>query len=1197
MYLKRLEVQGFKSFANKVEINFESGITGIVGPNGSGKSNIADSIRWVLGEQSAKTLRGSKMEDIIFSGTADRKPLGMAEVSITLDNSCKTLPIEYNEVTITRRVYRSGESEYYLNKSLCRLRDIRELLMDTGIGKDGYSIIGQGKIDEILSSRPEDRRQIFEEAAGIVKYRSRKDEAERKLSSTKENLLRVLDILYELKGQLVPLEKQSAKAKQFKILKEQLLKLEVNLFIREIDKLDNELKLIFQQINVIQKSIEEQEDEKKLYTDQIEELKKLINKNSMEASNKQDDYYKVQKYIEKIEGQINLEKERYNNFGLSMATIRREITKAASSQDNIKIKLEETLENLEDVCVEVGKVKAILRDKEIQYKKLFTLNSGTEKDINDCKSSIIDGLNEIANKKSESKSLKTLLDTMDRRMEEIQLEYGRYREEISQKEKYFNSLKNDLNKLENLNENTRSIIMDKTGKKEVLVNDYNELAKEIYTLQNIVRNKEARKNIVEGLEREREGFNWSVKNILNASSKDINLGEGVHGAVADLIKVPKGYETSIEIALGPALQYIVGENEEVGQKLIKYLKRHKLGRITVLPLTTIEPRYITNQELKIIHNFKDARLALDIIEFHEKFKNIFSNLLSRVLIVPDLNKGIQIAKLLKHRFKIVTIDGDLINIGGSLTGGSIPNKSTSILGRRRELDDLAKEIAKIEGQLKTKTSLHNGLGEEIKAVEKGIEKLNGRLQEGKVEGATLNSKIDQCSKEIEGLRNHHSHAENEMKQIKATRQETLVRYENLETEIKGLELEIAGKKDFIADKEEQLVASRQELDNISSMLTQHKVQLATIKEQKKTLLQNIDDLQETIKNNEKILKQKKIELDQNDKAGVTSREEVKRLEDERNILLSNLKTYEEDLQQHKNHSQLYENKQLEAEKLLKNAETILKELENSNYKLDIKRTKLEMQQQNFYTKLWEEYRLTYNEALQVKVETLNLANVNREVRLLKNKIKDLGSINLESINEYEKVKERYDFLREQEADLSQAKQSLIKIIKDMEETMENQFIEQFEIIRENFNDVFIKLFNGGKADLVLENKEDVLQSGIDIVAQPPGKKLQTISLLSGGEKALTAISLLFGILLAKPSPFCILDEIEAALDESNVYRYANFLEDLSKNTQFIVVTHRRGTMESANVLYGVTMQDEGISTLVSVKLTDKKEVSNIFDSA
>jgi len=963
----------------------------------------------------------------------------------------------------------------------------------------------------------------------------------------------------------------------------------VNLFIKEIDKIDDELKHIYEQINVLKKSIEEQQGQKQFYTSNLEDLEKVISQYDMEISNKQDEYYNVQKMIEKIEGQINLKKEKSNNNDSNIERIKLEIKEIQDTQADVSKKLEEKLKDFKDVCIDLDDIKERLNDQNKEYNNLYNINSQKEKDLEDCKTFIIDTINEISDRKSESKSLKTLLDTMEERMEQVSLEYSGHKERIVEKTKELSFLNNSLQELEKDNKSIGNDVIEKSNKRNSLIKKLNEVSSEVNELQNKGRNKETRKNIIEDMEKEHEGFNKSVKNILVACDKNKELGKGVFGAVADLIQVPKGYEVSIETALGPALQYIVSEDEKDGKRLIEYLKKYNLGRITVLPLATVQERSITNDELNIIRNFKDAEIAFDVITFDGEFKNIFSSLLSRVLIVPNLDRGIEIAKLLKHKFKIVTLDGDVLNIGGSLTGGSTSSKSNSILGRKRELEDLIIEIDIIKDKLNIKTEEYTKLDKEINIIADEIDLLNTNLQENRIKLATLYSNIEQCTKEKSQLENLYKHAENEIGQIENTKKETTSRYIALEGEIKNLELEIESTKTKANENQQELVEKKQQLDSINSTLTEYKVQLATVEEQKKAFLQDIERLQQSIKNNEIALENKEDQLKENNKINVLCEDEISSLASELNKLSLKLKTYEDELKEHRSNKETYQVKEVEVKRLLKQVESVLLELQESIHKLDVKRTRLEMQQQSFYTKLWDEYELTYNEALDIKEEISDISNTSKEIKILKDQIKGLGTVNIDSIDEYEKVKERYDFLKEQQEDLNQAQQSLVKVISDMEQTMQKQFIDQFKIIKENFNNVFVKLFGGGKADLILENEEDVLECGIDIIAQPPGKKLQTLSLLSGGERALTAISLLFAILLVKPSPFCILDEIEAALDDANVYRYAQFLEELSEDTQFIVVTHRKGTMESADALYGVTMQDSGISSLVSVKLSDNKK--------
>ncbi|MCC5912002.1 MAG: chromosome segregation protein SMC [Clostridiaceae bacterium] len=1194
MRLKKLEVKGFKSFANKIEMNFEDGITAVVGPNGSGKSNISDGIKWVLGEQSVKSLRGSKMEDVIFSGTNNRKSMGMAEVSLTLDNSSQTLPVDYQEVTITRRVYRSGESEYYLNKSSCRLKDVREMLMDTGIGKDGYSIIGQGKIDEILSSKSEDRRQLFEEAAGIVKYKHRKLEGEKKLKATKENLLRVTDILQELENQLEPLRKQSIKAQKYKEIKNNLLKLEVNLFIKEIDKIDGELKLIQQQMEMLKKSLDTQSKDKQAHTVKLEEVYKKLEVCQEKISTYQNEFYDTQNYIGKKEGQINLCKEKIINSSENMKRLQRETEIIRTEDAEISNQLEEKLKHLKSIDVDLNKLEQNLEEKLSREKDLNHLRNSQLESLEKSKSYIIDTLNDISEKKSEGNSFKTLIDTMDQRMEQVKKDIVAHSDKEKNSTAKRDALESDLNVLQkdleqNIKQENEAVKQKNTLSEKVKI-----LTGAIQSTSSKLDHKKSKKHILEEMEKGYEGYNKSVKNILSACEKDKKLGAGIYGVVADLLKVPKGYEIAIETSLGYAIQNIVSESEEDAKRLISYLKKYNLGRVTILPLTSIQSRHISKEEDTIIQKYKDVKIAIDIIDFEDRFKNIFSSLLSRVLIVPNLDLGVKVAKELQYRFKIVTTDGDVMNIGGSLTGGSSTFKGNSLLTRKRELEELTKEIKILDqeimdkqGSLKTmETSLVNILSE--------IESLNRKKQAYQIEEATLKSKIQQTIEEITQINSATKQSNREIKELVEAKDTTSTKYNKILHEIKELDESIKNTKSSIEDYQKHLLEEKEKIDDINAAITKDKIELASIKEQKKMLLKEVEDLQATIKNNERKCNDKNYEMNivkaEYERLQLESHEnknELKKLEQHLNKL-------HEDLERLKNDKASFVAVENETKDTLKGIEGVINELSEGIHKLDVKATRLEMQQQSFYNKLWDDYELTYTTAKEIRQDVDESINIAKEIKIFKDQLKTIGNVNLQSIEEYQSIKERYEFLKQQKEDLEKAEASLIKVIKDMEATMGKQFIQEFNKIKKHFNEVFAKLFGGGKAQLVLEDEEDLLNCGIEIIAQPPGKKLQNLSLLSGGERALTAIALLFGILLVKPSPFCILDEIEAALDDANISRFAVFLRELSQQTQFIVVTHRRGTMESADALYGVTMEEEGVSKIVSVKFTDElhKEIAS-----
>ncbi len=1191
MFLKRLEIQGFKSFADKIEMQYQKGITSVVGPNGSGKSNISDSIRWVLGEQSPKTLRGSKMEDIIFAGTTARKPVGMAEVSITFDNTSQMMPLDYGEVTITRRVYRSGESEYYLNKSSCRLKDIRELLMDTGIGKEGYSIIGQGKIDEILSNKPEDRRQIFEEAAGIVKYRTRKEEAEKKLTSTKDNLSRVLDILHELENQLEPLRRQSTKAQRYKELKAKLLRLEVNLFIREIDKIEEELKLILLQLEELKEALEEEQSKKQQHTGKLQLIRETLKACDDEFSIIQNNYYQTENAIKEKEGQNSLSHEKIAHNNENIDRLKQEIVRLEAYELQLSQQQQEKQLQLETIHIQLEAVEQQLKEKLVSYDAMAGGNLDKERDMEASKGQIIETLNEISDKKSELNSLRTLLKTMEERIQQLKRDADALEENkrINQA-----SIENLSEQQAELSADIKTIQQHEVSKnmeiKEMDV-QLTKLIKELEQYKAQLNHKVSRRNVLEEMEKEHDGFNKSVKNILSACQRNTELGKGIHGVVADLLRVPKGYELAIETALGSAIQNIVSEDENDAKRLIQHMKKHNLGRITILPISSMQSRGISHEEQQVLKRFNEVEVALQVIEADAKYKNVFSNLLGRVLIVPNLEIGIEVARGLQYRMKIVTVDGDIINIGGSLTGGSQFNAgsgSSGILGRRRELEDLISTISNMDKEFSSMSEGHRRLLADKDKGQSEIEGLKQQQQDYRIQEITLKNSLQQAQQEQQQLESRLRQGAAELKQLSDINHETSEKIAAYEAEIQLLENKNADTQKIIAEMQGDLNIEKQRLDSLNREMTQDKVRLASVMEQKKSLQQEINQIKEGTRANQADLAAKRNEVKEVSgkyielkEALLETQQELNKLAEEAGRLELKLKA----LKDRKSQLQAEESEELKASEALDKG---INHLQEAMHKLDLKRTRSEIQQQNFYNKLWEDYELSYNGALEMKEEVEDIPQANRDIKKYKDEIKGLGNINLEAIEEYEKVRERYEFLKQQQQELNEAQESLADVIKEMEKTMQKQFLAQFQIIKENFNQVFVKLFGGGKADLILEESEDILKCGIDIIAQPPGKKLQNLSLLSGGERALTAISLLFAILLVKPSPFCILDEIEAALDDANVHRFAQFLKELSETTQFIVVTHRKGTMEIADVLYGVTMEEQGVSKLVSVKLTDNK---------
>ncbi|MCD5410063.1 MAG: chromosome segregation protein SMC [Clostridiales bacterium] len=1192
MYLKQIEIQGFKSFAERIEMQFENGITAVVGPNGSGKSNISDSIRWVLGEQSPKLLRGSKMEDVIFVGTTTRKPVGMAEVSLTLDNSSGMLPLDYGEVTITRRVYRSGESEYYLNKSSCRLKDIRELLMDTGIGKEGYSIIGQGKIDEILNSKSEDRIQIFEEAAGIIKYKVRKEVAEKKLNKTKDNLLRVQDIIRELDSQLEPLKRQSLKASKYIELKEELKEIEVSFYANEISAINKKLTDKQEQIDELNKTIDCLTEEKEQLYVYLEKMKVELKENEELFSKHQNEYYITVNEIDKAKGLINLHKEKIINCEEEKKRLENEIEAIIQNEKTSKSRLDQKLSELELVCNHLDDVEIELQNNEIRYDADIVDNLSKESEMENDKSDILDYMNKIADMKSEINGLKILIKTLDDRAIQVEEESEETRKRLERIKTTSIEHVNDL-------ELTKAEIRELELKLSNYSVEENNFEKESRTKEiNLLKIREkankiiANINVLERMEKEHDGFYKGVKNILEACKRNKNLGQGINGVVADLINVPKGYEIAIETALGAAIQNIVSENEEDAKRIIHHMKKNYLGRITVLPLTTISNRYISNEERDLINKFSEVETAYDVVEFDAKYKNIFSNLLTRVLIVPDLDEGTKVAKALKYKFKIVTMDGDIINIGGSLTGGSNSKAKIGVLSRKRELEDLRIDITNLNLDSKQIESELLLLKDKRQLLNLNIEKLKKRKQEQVLKEATLKNKVEQIDYEKKQFLESYKRTSAEINQLKNAKKETQDKLKIIDQEILVFSEKISAIKNRIHDAKEELDDKKIVVDILRNNITKLKVEKASLIENKKSILAEVDNLQDALRDKEEVIDNKKEEIvilknKKQNFEGIMSD-----VDNEIDLLVRKAETLEKKIEGLKIQKTDIGVEETKTRDLIQGTEKTIFDLQSKEHKFDVSITKLEMQQQTIITKLWEEYQLTYEQMLDLVGDNTKTSKTTKEIKIIKNELRELGNVNIEAIVEYKNVKERHEFLNTQQRDLFLAQDSLNGIIKEMEKIMKKQFKVQFEVIKKNFNEVFIKLFGGGKADLITIEGENHLSCGVDIVVQPPGKKLQNLSLLSGGERALTAIALLFAILLVKPSPFCVLDEIEASLDDVNVSRFASFLKELSKDTQFIVVTHRKGTMEIADVLYGVTMQEQGISKLVSVRLTDANEIAS-----
>ncbi len=1187
MRLKKLEIQGFKSFADKTDIEFKDGITAIVGPNGSGKSNISDAIRWVLGEQSVKNLRGSKMEDIIFAGTSKRKALGYAEVTITFDNKSGSIPIEYSEVAVTRRMFRSGESEYYINKNSCRLKDIRELFMDTGIGKDGYSIIGQGRIDEILSNRPEDRRSIFEEAAGIVKYKSKKEEAERKLDKTEGNIIRIKDLVSELSNQLESLEIQAHKANCFTKLYNRLKDLEINISIRDIKKIELQIQEINEEKLILEEELNKNTAEMQAIEDKFNVLKEEIESFEKKIEVLRDVNSTNSNELDKNRNNLSLIQEKEKFYNKDLERIKDE-----------KDKLDNRLKIIEELNIEIIKEKTITqdeftrlnnnyRDKTLELEKDINLILAKEKEIEVEKNNAIKIYNNTSDKKSELNSIASFNDNIEKRIFQLEKDINEMRKE----EESILKKQAEITKSEDVYKKELANFLDKLKSLKVIEKETNDdldsLIKKVNVNDFDIQSKLSNLKLFKNMEEDYEGYYKGVKSLLIASKKDPNLKEGLIGVVGELIKVENKFERAIDISLGSNVQNMVTETEEDGKKAIEYLKKNKLGRITCLPLSVISGNVI-DISIEDREKFKILGLGFELIEYAKKYEGLFKYLLGRTIIVEDIDNGIQLANKYKHKYKIVTLQGEILNPGGSMTGGSYASNSISIINRKGRIEALEIEIS------------------DLNTVKEVLEDQRSSLS---VKKTNVENKISIIAEKIKDAEYYIINAENLREKHTSDARKTNELIEKAEKEIKSLSLEV---NDFNSKSEElKGLVEKLEEDSIDQ---KEKIRILTlslneekfIREEKVKLVTdmkiNLNSIENILKNLDEKIEKNKIEMkninisfkekDEEIHDNIVKIEEVFNIKStldnnikELNIIVTKAKMELSELISDKD-------KRMDGfyseQERLREINKIITETERKINSQDVKLARISVQYENYHKKLREDYDLSYEEALNYESEIKNIQEALVETRRLKGEIKELGVVNLGSIEECKNLKERLDFILKQQNDLLNAKENLNEVILDMETKMKNQFLVNFRIINENFKEIFKILFDGGQAELVLNEADDILSSGIDINAQPPGKKLQNLSLLSGGEKSLTAVALLFSILKLKPSPFCVLDEIDAALDEANISRYTNYLKLFYQDTQFVLITHRKTTMEIADILYGVAMEHDGISKLISVKLKDNK---------
>ena len=1183
MYLKNIEVQGFKSFAQKINFEFHNGITGIVGPNGSGKSNVGDAVRWVLGEQSAKQLRGGNMQDVIFSGTETRKPLSFASVAITLDNSDHKLPVEFNEVTVTRRLYRSGESEYLINGSACRLKDINEMFYDTGIGKEGYSIIGQGQIDKILSGKPEDRRELFDEAAGIVKYKRRKNTTIKKLEDEQQNLVRVTDILSELTKQLGPLERQSETARIYLAKRDSLRELDVNMFLLENQQTEKDLLVLREKNETASAQLEDTNREyqqTKVEYDRLEQELEELNR-QMDELREKTQQNALQK--QQLEGQINVLNEQIQ-AGLQSDTHfknRLEIVEEDLKQrQQARSKVEEEKGSLHTIVKEAQKR---LTDQEDRLHTVQEQISQCESAVEDGKNEIIEILNSRATTKGKAQRFDTLMEQVGIRKAEVnqhilhlkseeaqqktirakaQSEYDQITEEIHQIDQKSRQMDQQVHSLsEDLKKQTTQLEISQTA--------YHREASRLESLRNITERY--------------DGYGNSIRRVMEQKDRV----SGIRGVVADLIQVNKEYEIAIETALGGSIQNIVTDNEQTAKRMIEYLKKNRFGRATFLPLNSINTRGEFSQKDAL----KEAGvigLASDLVTTEKEYTGLTRYLLGRVLVVDQIDHAIAIAKKYHHILRTVTIAGEPLSPGGTMTGGAFKNNS-NLLGRRREIEELEgkvaaqkEEVSRLAASMEENRHNRNQLREQISQLQEQLRSKYVAQNTAKMNLVQLNDKEQEIRDGYERIRLDQEQIRRQISEIKQD-------HDKIDEELKASRQDEKELETYIETRQKELEEWKNEESSVQRKLEDLRLEASTTQQKESFASENLSRLISEIQG----LVQEKQTILETLKQGNQEMENKRRSVEELKEAVSGFGGQEvADRQQLENWQKEKDLKNTSHKAFFEKRDHLsgqISLLDKECFRLKSQMEKLEESREAQISYMWEEYEITPNNALQYrKEEYTDLKEMKKQITQLKDEIRKLGSVNVNAIEDYKNLQERHAFLSGQYEDLKKAEAQLENIIRELDEGMRQQFSEKFRDIQREFDKAFKELFGGGKGTLELEEDVDILEAGIKIISQPPGKKLQNMMQLSGGEKALTAIALLFAIQNLKPSPFCLLDEIEAALDDSNVGRFAGYLQKLTKNTQFIIITHRRGTMNAADRLYGITMQEKGVSTLVSVDLVENQ---------
>lgn len=1185
MFLKKLESVGFKSFAERISVDFVPGVTAVVGPNGSGKSNITDAIRWVLGEQSAKSLRGTKMEDIIFQGSDSRKALNVAEVTLVLDNHDQALPIDYEEVSVTRRVYRSGDSEYLLNKQSCRLKDIVDLFMDSGLGREAFSIISQGKVEEILSSKAEERRTIFEEAAGVLKYKNRKKKAEYKLAETQENLNRVEDITHEIEKQLEPLQQQASTAKEYIAKKDSLKTIEIALLNAEIEQLHEQWSNYLEEIK-------QDKDNEIAFTTSIQQKEASLERERQDMQQLDQSIEVLQEKLlahtqelENLEGNKKLMEERSKHFKENKAKLENELDSLQNKMETIKKELNMEKQTLIDLQSVRNQTKNQMKSLK---KQLENTAESSEEKIEELKSDYIELLNEQAAKRNRKQSIEQQLTQMDYRQKN---QLSKFESQLSEREALTSALDDNQSQLE------AKLVIRTTKEEELhaekqqlenIKDDYQGLQSKLNQGYQYIEKLKSKKEMLEDMKEEFQGFFQGVKAILKA--RDDRQLSGVHGAVIELLDVPKDYITAMETALGGQSQHIVVDDEGIARRAIEWLKQSKNGRATFLPLKTMRAKSLPINLKQRIENLTGyIGVASDLIHFDEKYEAVIRYLLGNTIFAKTLKDANAIAGTLERRYRVVTLEGDVVNPGGSMSGGARKNTNQSLFTRDNDLLDVTDKLAKFnQNIIEFERKVHEQK-QMISAKEVALEQARTAIQKMQQDENQLREQIAEKHAYVRHINNNLRVYDQDKAQFEKEHQELTEQKQQIANTLETLVDQLANRQDEINQLTSEKHTYQENYADLKDKYHRFQITLAEQEgkaqhqlEKTENLQYSYEELKETEKNSQQQLEEL-VAFHENDANQMIFEEKVLEKQVEKQETTETIQSYR---QKRLKQTQWIEDVEREIKTLLNQRQAVTEQIQQK----EVKATRLDVELENRLNHLQTEYVITYEKAKATYPTAEDIEQASQEVRLIKRSIDELGTVNLGAIDEYDRIAERYEFLTEQQTDLQEAKETLYSVIGEMDEEMRRRFETTFYQIKEEFSSVFEQLFGGGHAALVLTDPTNMLETGVDIKAQPPGKKAQQLGLLSGGERALTAIALLFAILRVRPVPFCVLDEVEAALDDANVNRFARYLKDYSEKTQFIVITHRKGTMEEADVLYGVTMQESGVSRLVSVKLEETNDL-------